>query len=497
MSFIKRLASDTAWYGLSSIVSRIIMFLILAPYFTEILENNEYGIHGIMYAFAAVLLSLYTFRLETAFFRYGSARDKLEASFWTSSLFIFVLGLFFTLIISWNSVELAGFLTRAEDSRYVNYFAAIIFLDAISAIPFARLRLDRRPKRFAFIKIMNIVITLIVMLALLEGLKGLSSNVSSPFYGFYNPDHKLDYIFISNIVGSAGTFLLLIPMYFKSRIQWDGILFKKLIRYSAPLLIVGVAGSINELTDRFFVKEWMPGGLTDKEKMAEAGTYTAAARIAVIINLFTQAYNYAAEPFFFKNKEEGGSITVYARSAEAFMLVGTIGFLFLSLNLHTIKYIINENYWSGIYVTPILMISSLLLGLYYNTSIWYKLTDKTSYGALISTIGAVITIGLNYLLLPVIGLTGAALTSVVAYFLMNIITILIGKKHYSIPYRYQRIAFYPMLAIGLYYAYYFLASNPLELNFVNFIVSNLVGVLFLIFVYFMERDFIMGTLKKK
>lgn len=136
------------------------------------------------------------------------------------------------------------------------------------------------------------------------------------------------------------------------------------------------------------------------------------------------------------------------------------------------------------------MISSLLLGLYYNTSIWYKLTDKTSYGALISTIGAVITIGLNYLLIPVIGLTGAALTSVVAYFLMNIITILIGKKHYSIPYRYQRIAFYPMLAIGLYYAYYFLASNPLELNFVNFVVSNLVGVLFLVFIYFMERDFI-------
>lgn len=497
MSFLKRLASDTAWYGLSSIVSRVIMFFILAPYLTKILANNEYGIHGIMYAFAALLLSFYTFRLETAFFRYGSARSQLEASFWTASLFILALGSIFTLFLTIYSVEIAGFLTSSNDSRYVVFFGIIIFLDALSAIPFARLRLEHKPRKFAAIKILNIVVTVLVMLFLLEGLKRLSSNGVFFLGSAYNSDLKLDYIFISNLVGSAVTFLLLLPMYFKSKLQWDSPLFKKLMAYSWPLLIVGVAGSINELTDRFFVKEWMPGALTDKEKMAEAGTYTAAARIAVIINLFTQAYNYAAEPFFFKNREDGGSITVYARSAEAFMLVGTIGFLFLSLNLHTIKFIINENYWAGLHVTPILMISSLLLGLYYNTSIWYKLTDKTTYGALISTIGAVITLALNYLLIPIIGLTGAALTSVIAYFLMNIITILIGRAHFSIPYQYQRIAFYPFLAAVLYYAYYFISSSPMELNFPNFIISNLVGLLFLVFIYFMERDFIWRTLKRR
>lgn len=497
MSFIKRLAGDTAWYGLSSIISRVIMFFILAPYLTEVLKNNEYGIHGIMYAFAALLLTLYTLRLETAFFRYGSEKENLEPSFWTASICIFILGILFTLaIIAWR-VEIATVLTKAEDARYVLYFAFILFLDALAAIPFARLRLRHRPRRFAIIKVINIAVTVLVMLFLLEGLSRLPSN-GLPFFNLiYNDSNKLDYIFIANICGSAITLLFLLPIYFKSKIRWDRPLFRKLMRYSAPLIIVGIAGTVNQLTDRFFVKEWLPGHLTEKEKMGQAGIYTAAARIAVIINLFTQAYNYAAEPFFFNNKAEGGSRTVYARSAEAFMLVGTCGFLFLSLNMHTIKYLIDKSYWGGLHVTPILMIAYLLLGLYYNISIWYKLTDKTRYGAYFALVGAVITICLNYLLIPIIGMTGAALTSLSVYFVMNILAIGIGRKHYPIPYRYQRILLYPLIAVVFYYTYYFMMDNPYEWSINNLIISNGVGIVFLILIYFLEKKFINRILKGK
>ncbi len=497
MSFIKRLAGDTAWYGMSSIVSRVIMFFILAPYLTEILQSSEYGIHGIMYAFAALLLTFYTFRLETAFFRYGSDHKDIEASFWTASLFILGLGIFFTALLLSYSSGIAAILTKAADSRFVRYFAFIIFLDALAAIPFARLRLEHRPRKFALLKILNIVVTVITMLFLLEGLRRLPSNGFPALGHIYNPDHKLDYIFIANLCGSSITLLCLLPMYFRSKIQWSTALFHKLIRYSAPLLIVGVAGTVNQLTDRFFVKEWMPGNLTEKASISDAGIYTAAARIAVIINLFTQAYNYAAEPFFFKNKASGGSIKVYARSAEAFMLVGTCGFLFLSLNLHTIKYLIDEHYWSGLFVTPILMIAYLLLGLYYNVAIWYKLTDKTRYGAIISIVGAIITVGLNYLLIPRIGMTGAAVTSVSVYFTMVILAVLIGRAYYPIPYRFQRILVYPLLAVIMYYAYTYFIKNPYDFTMSNLIISNCVGLLFLGIIYIAERKFIARLIRKK
>jgi O-antigen/teichoic acid export membrane protein len=446
MSYLKRLAKETAIYGGSSILARVLNYLLLSSYLTYKLENLAYGVHSIYYALAALLIIVYTFRFETAFFRFGSKKGQLERSFSTASIFLLGLALSFTLLLIWQSEPIAEVLTFREDARFVRWFALIIAADALAAIPFARLRLENRPIRFAIIKSFSVLMNILLVLFLLEiwphwdlsgwGLPG------------YHEEWILDYVFLANLGASMITIFWLSPLYVQSRWVFDMKIWKRMMRYAWPLLIVGMAGTINLVFDKMLLKWLLP--YSDEENIAITGVYAACMRIAILMNLVSQAYNYAAEPFFFK---EFGSLDAkekYARTAQAFALIAAFSVLAIALNLDWIKYLISPDKWGDLALVPVALLAYFFLGMYYNFSVWYKVTDHTLIGAGIALIGAIITIGVNFLLVPIIGSWGAVLATLSCFAMISVLTYLLGQRYYPVPYPVGKMVLYILTAAAVF-----------------------------------------------
>jgi len=442
MSYLKRLAKETAIYGGSSILARVLNYLLLSSYLTYKLANLDYGVHSIYYALAALLIIVYTFRFETAFFRFGSIKGQLERSFSTAALFLIALASVFTLFLFWRSNSIAEVLTFKSDARFVRWFALIIAADALAAIPFARLRLENRPIRFAVIKSFSVLMNIIFVLFLLEvwphwDLKGLG-------LPSYQEKWILDYVFLANLGASLITILWLSPMYFKSKWTFDFHLWKNMLQYAWPLLIVGMAGTINLVFDKMLLKWLLP--YSDEENIAITGVYAACMRIAILMNLISQAYNYAAEPFFFKEFNSLDAKEKYARTAQAFALIAAFSVLAIALNLDWIKYLISPDKWGDLALVPIALLAYFFLGIYYNFSVWYKVTDKTLVGAGIAIIGAIITIGGNVILVPYIGSWGAVLSTLACFAAICILTYLLGQRYYPVPYPVGKMSLYIVTA---------------------------------------------------
>ncbi len=446
MSLIKKLAGETAIYGVSSILSRILHYLLLTPYLTRVFEQNQYGIHALMYSFAALLLILFTYGMETAFFRFGTREKNSTAAFSTASISLFVSTLFFLGFITLFSENIAARLTQAADFRYVIWFGIIIGFDALAAIPFAKLRLENRPYKFAMLKIINILINAMLIIFLLEicprFLQGKGFGLIDQFY---NSDLKLDYVFLANLVASGIVLLLMLPEYMKIKLKFDFTLWKEMFRYSMPLIVVGVAGVINRLIDRILLNNLLPG--TEDQNLATIGIYVAAARLAILMSLFITAFNYAAEPFFFKNANRKDSPEIYAKVGQIFALVGSFVFLGITLYMDVLQFILGKDFRSGLDVVPILLLAYLAFGMFYNFSIWYKITDKTHYGAYIAVAGAVITIVLNFILIPKMSFYGSAYAALTCFTFMALAAYFVGQKHYPIPYPMKKIGYYIGLAI--------------------------------------------------
>ncbi len=448
MSFIRSLAGETAVYGVSNILGRILQYLLLTPYLTRIFRTEEYGIHGIMYSFAALLMVVLTYRMETAFFRFGHSETERPVVFSTASISLLLSTLAFVLGLLLFAEPIAGVLTRPGDAVYVVYFAFIVGFDVLAALPFAKLRLENRAYRFAAIKICNILITIVLTLFMLSGCPYLISKGYHQLEAIYDPAKQLDYVFLANLVASGIVWLLLLPEYFHLRVQFSFERWKRMLRYALPLVIVGVAGVVNQLLDRFLLKEWLPGTLD--ERLDQVGIYNGCVKLAILMNLFIQAFNYAAEPFFFKNAERSNTREIYAEVAQAFALVGSLVFLGIVLYLDLVQYLIGRDYREGLGVVPILLLAYFFLGLYYNFSIWYKVTDRTHIGAWISVCGACITLAVNYLLIPRVGYYGSALAALGCYGFMAAASLLVGRKHYPVPYPLKRIGLYVGVALGGY-----------------------------------------------
>ncbi|MCB0580467.1 MAG: oligosaccharide flippase family protein [Phaeodactylibacter sp.] len=485
MSLLKKLAGETAIYGTSSILSRLLHYVILTPYFTRVFMQGEYGVVSDMYTWAALLLVLFTYRLETAFFRFGSRDEDMERSFSTASISLLASTIVLTILFIWCAQPIADWLKYPQHPEYVVWFAFIIAFDALAAIPFARLRLENRPIRFAAVKTLNIVINIVFIFLFLEAWPWLLDNGWGILEDYYHPEQRISYVFFSNFLASGFVLLLLSPLYFRIRLRFDRELWQRMIVYAAPLVIVGIAGVINQLIGIPMLKELASDDLAYNKRMM--GIYSAASKLAVLMNLFTQAFNYAAEPFFFKNAGRSDKDKVYAQVGQAFALVGSVVFLGIMLYLDVVQYFIGKDFREGLGVVPLLLLAYLFLGLYYNFSIWYKLADRTIIGGYIALGGSAITIALNVWLIPDYGYYGPGWAALACYLFMAGASYWTGQRYYPINYPVGRMAVYILLAAAFYGGSEMLRGAINGRIWVSLLVNTGLMLGYLAILYFMER----------
>ncbi|MBP6828421.1 MAG: lipopolysaccharide biosynthesis protein [Saprospiraceae bacterium] len=448
MSLIKKLAGETALYGLSSIVGRLLNML-LVPFYTRVLDTtNEYGAVIDLYATSAFIMVLFSYRMESAFFRFGTPVQDREKTFGAGMMSLFVTTALTAGLLLFFAQPIADVLQYPQHPEYIRWFTLILALDCLAELPFARLRLEQRPRRFVAIKLTNIAVNIGMNLFWLVFCPWAAGQGMSWVHAVWSPGLGVAYIFLSNLLASVVTLLLLSPQIRAIRWTFDPELWKRMILYAAPLIIVSLAGIVDEMFSRSMLKYLLPG--TAQENLGQVGIFGANYKLAALITLFTQAYRYAAEPFFFRHAAEKDAMRTQAQVTKWFTITSAAGMLAILLFLDIVKYFIAPQYWSGLHVVPVLLLANLLLGVYYNFSIWYRLKDRTGLGAWISIAGAVITILLNLILIPLYGFTGAAWVTLVCYTFMSAATWYTGQKHYPVPYEIGRMALYVGLVLALW-----------------------------------------------
>ena len=478
MSTIKNLAGQTLIYGLGTIIPRVLNYLLLTPFYTRIFLQEEYGVVVELYAYAAFLIVLLTYGMETTFFRFSDENKDNNKVFSTAITSLLTTSILFVIICTVFNKPIADLINYSSNSEYIIYFAIIIGADAFTAIPFAKLRLENKALKFSIIKISNILVNIGLNVFFFIICPKYSDN--SIISLIYNKEIGVGYAFISNLVASLFTIILILPEIIKQKLGIDKVIFKKMLNYALPLLIVGLAGMVNEVSDKVFLKYLIP----DKENaMKYVGIYGANYKLAVLMTLFIQMFRYAAEPFFFSKAKEKNSKVLYAEVMKLFIVFCLMIFLGVTLYIDVFKYFIGGNFHEGLFVVPIILLANLLLGIYYNLSIWYKLTNKTIYGAYISITGAIITIALNVVLIPKIGYLGSAWATLICYFSMVVISFIIGRKIYYVPYNIKSILLYFLLAFIIYI---FGTKVKFDINYFNYIFSTVLIVIFLLVFYLKE-----------
>jgi O-antigen/teichoic acid export membrane protein len=446
MSVLKKLAGQTAVYGLSSIVGRFLNYL-LVPIYTRVFVGSEgvaeYGVSTYFYSVAAFGAVLFTYGMETAFFRFAQKDgEKPEKVFATATWSLVISSIFLALLIFLFADSWANSAGYAGKGAYFSFFAIIFAADAISTIPFAWLRKQNEALRFALLRFLSIGVNIGLNLLCYVFLPYLSTK------GLGQPlDLSVRWMFIANVASS----LVVLPFFKKEfqmlRYGFDKILWRKLFSYAYPIIFMGLAGMINETFDRILLKKLLPDPSTADYQI---GIYGAVYKLSIIMTLFIQAFRFAAEPFFFAQAKGEDSKTTYANVLQYFILICSVIFVGVLLFLDVFKSFIGESYHSGLKVVPILLMANLFLGAYYNLSIWYKLTDKTRLGALVSILGALITLILNWLWIPLFGYVGSAWATLICYFSMAAISFYLGQHYYPVPYRTKRILSYLALATTTY-----------------------------------------------
>lgn len=497
MNPLKRLAGQTAIYGLSSIVGRLLNYL-LVPLYTRVLIPSDYGIYTEMYAWVSILWVLLTYGMETTFFRFSeSERDKSRV-FSTSLLSLTGTSLVFLALVLGSTGPIAAWLGYANSTHYVVYFGLILAIDAISAIPFAKLRQQNRPIRFATIKLINIGLNIgfnlfFILLCpyILKNHPG--SEIEGMVATFFNPDDLVGYIFISNLIASAVTLVLLLPDMWLKKFVFDTAIWKRMLAYTWPLMIVAIAGSINLSMDKILLANLLPGA-SEEEIMAQVGIYGACYKVSIIMTLFVQTFRYAADPFFFAEARKSDSRQIYADVLKYFTIVTSLLFLATTLYLDFVIRFIGEAYREGRGVIPILLMGNLFLGIFYNLSFWYKLTNQTIYGAGLSVFGASVTILLNIILIPEIGYYGSAWASFSAYFLMMTASWILGRKHFPVPYNLKKIMFYLIFAVVLFFVSRF---SGLDEGLVKYIFNTILMLIYGSAVFILERRHLLPIIRKK
>ncbi len=435
MSLLRKLAGETAIYGISSILGRVLNYVIMTPYLVRVLSTGEYGQMSELFAWVALLMIALTYRFETALFRFGADAGNRDLVFSTGSVSILSSSLVLGLSGLLAADMIAEWLMYPGEGHIIRVLILIMMADSLCALPFARLRLEEKAWKFATFKIINIVINAAGILFLLEVLPRF-------FPEWYLDEYKVYYVFAGNLAASLLTILLLLPEYKQVLIQlftggsewFDRVLWSRMLRYAWPLIIVSFAGVVNEVIDRILLKYMLSA--EGNFNLEQVGIYSACYKLAIFMTLMIQAFQYAAEPFFFRHAANKGDLKVYADAARWFFLLGSGMFLIIMLHLFWLKWIIDEPYHEGLHIVPILLIANLFLGLYYNISIWYRIKDRTKTGAGIALSGAAITLVANLIMIPRIGYTGSALATLMAYAWLAWVCYVVGRKVFPVPYQF-------------------------------------------------------------
>jgi O-antigen/teichoic acid export membrane protein len=479
---LKKLAGQTAIYGLSSIIGRFLNYLLVPLYVSVFVQPGDYGIVSELYAWVAFLMVFLTFGMETAYFKFMNDRDDTSSVFQNGMLSVLVVNGGFLLL----TLVFHGFIARKllypDNPEFIILLSFIVVVDALSALPMAKLRAQNKAKTFAFIQLtsigVNIGLNLIFLLLI------------------FQPEHAVwgvRFILIANLIASLIKPALLYKDFLQIKWVWDTSLIREMLRYSFPLALAGFAFIINETIDRILLKHMTYHanisqlGEAAALRLGEAkvGIYSASYKLAMLVTIFLQAYRYAAEPFFFALAKDISRNKTYVKVMNYFVGILFLVFLLVTLNIDILKYFIpNENYWEGLVVVPVLLLANVFSGIYINQSIWYKLSGQTKFGAYIAGGGAFFTVVLNVLFIPYYGYIACAWVTLAVYAGQMVVSYLLGQKHYPIPYNLRKFGLYSILAILLY-----VLARLIHLDFGigQFLLHNGLIMFYILVVWTMER----------
>ena len=485
MSLYKSLFKQTLIYGLATVLPRMISFL-LNPLYVHALPKQEFADVSIVFAWLVFFNVILSYGMETAFFRFYNTEENKKnvistatiSIFWSSIGFLIISLLYRNTISRWSNVNL----------EYVTYTIWILTFDALAIIPFSKLRAEKKPMKYALVKIGNVSLNLALNLFFLLLLPKLASNNPEGFFNtIYFPNSQVGYIFMSNLLASLATFIVLSPNYFKIKWHFDKQLWSKMMRYGFPILLAGIAFAINEHFDKILLEKM-------HVSKSDIGAYSACYKIGMFMVLFRTAYTLGIEPFFFSHAGAENASQTYATITKYFVIAGSFILLFVIVFIDILKHILvpNASYWDAIKVVPLIILANFFLGIYTNLSVWYKLIDKTIIGAYISIFGAIITLILNFLLVPTMSYYGSAIATIAAYGSMMFVSYYLGQKKYPIPYEINKLASYITIAV---------VFSALSFYVKIFRESNVFGIfalaIFGFYIYQNEKKLILKIIKRK
>lgn len=472
MSNLQKLASQTALYGVGSILPKMLNFLLVPLYTINTFNKEEYGTVTKLFAFVAFVNVIYLFGMETAFFRFvtkeGADRKRV---FNLAQTVILSISISLSLIFILLADPIAAALGSGVKADFIIWLTLIMLIDAAVAIPFAKLRLENKALLFATGKILNIMLVL--------GLNYYFLKIA------YDPAIGIGYVFLANLIANTFFILFFLKTLFSWRPAYDHRISGEMFRYAYPVMFTGLAGMTNEMFSRLTLDWWLPKDFyAGQSNEAAVGVFGAAYKFAVFMNLGVQAFRYAAEPFFFSNASDKKSPVLFARVNHYFIIVCCFVFIAISINMDILKYFTGKEYWEGFGIVPVLLMAYLFLGVYYNFSVWFKLTDKTHYGTWITLGGAVVTIVANYLLIPHFGYMGSSWAALACYVFMTVVCYSYGQRFYPIPYELGKSFAYLIASVVIVYGMTFVQLE-------NILVSTTIKLAVLIviagFVYLLER----------
>lgn len=486
MGLYKNLFKQTAIYGLATVLPRMLSFLLVRLY-TGILPTAEYGEVSILLSWMVFFNVILSYGMETAFFRfYNSESDKQNviatttiSVFWSSIFFLFGALIFRNTLAAMANV----------DVQYITYSIWILVLDALVIVPFSKLRANQKPMVYAAIKIGNVAVNLILNLFFLLFLPKIAESNPDSFLGnLYIDNFEIGYIFVSNLLASLLTFVVLSPNYLSLKRNFDTVLWKKMMRYGLPILVAGIAFAVNEHFDKILLGYLLPENIAK----SEVGAYSACYKLGLFMVLFATAFRLGIEPFFFSHSNNENAPQTYAVITKYFVILGSLILLGVIVFADILKLLLldNQSYWEAMKVVPLIILANFFLGIYNNLSVWYKLTDKTIIGAYISIVGAIVTLGLNYLLIPKYSYYGSAIATISAYGSMMFISYILGNKYYPIPYDMEKIGAY----LGISIAFSVISFYGFR---ENYFVGIPLLILFMYFIYHNEKETLNRILSKK
>jgi O-antigen/teichoic acid export membrane protein len=471
----KKLGGQAIIYGLGNIVPRILNYAILTVYYTRRFSVEEYGVLTELYAYVAILMVILTYGMETGLFKFSDDERNRNNVFSTAFVSITLTSVFFVFVVIVLRSVIARGIGYTGNPEYIVYLGTILGIDAVSAIVFAKLRIENKVRRFALLKICNVIVTIFLVLLFLEGFPRFSFISGSSFYRTYLADIGVGFVFIANLLASLVILLLLVGDIRKYKAVIKGSILVELLVYSIPLLVSGLAGMFNETIDRILIRNFSAEGINP---LYELGIYGANYRIAVLMTIFVQMFRYAAEPFFFNQFKQKDARLIYANVLKYFTIFMMVIFLAVAVLIDGFKYFIDVRFHEGLQIVPIVLMANVFTGMLFNVNMWYKLTGKTMYGVYITGTGAIITIVLNILFIPVYGYIACAWIHLLSNFLMLAITYFYGQKLYKIPYDLKSILLYVLLGVLFYGLWYLLRSENVFLNLVIGVFIVAVYVLF-------------------